>query len=284
MADVRGPRTAIIYDFDGTLAPGNIQEHSLLPCYLGVSPSDFWAEVARRKQLHDADEILCYLGLLLEKAKARELPITYEVLKSQGRDTPLFDGVDGWFARVNAYAETLGLSLDHYVISSGNEELIAGVRIVDQFRKVFASRYAYDSNGLAVWPAVVVNYTTKTQYLFRINKGIENAWENEPVNRWQPMADRALPFERMIYLGDGDTDIPSMKTVHQLGGNAVAVFDPSKWHTTEIQERVQRLISEDRVKFVVPADYRPASQLDVTIRGLLGRVARDAGSQRHSLR
>jgi hypothetical protein len=279
MTEVPFLRAAIVYDFDGTLSPGNVQEHSLLPDYIGIDKDDFWADVGREKKHQDADEILCYMWLLLERARERGLPITYEVLRSHGAATPLFEGVAEWFARINGYAKSLGLALCHYVVSSGNEELIAGSSIFREFRKVFASRYAYDGTGVAVWPAVVVNYTTKTQYLFRINKGIENAWENEPVNRWQPMQERPLPFERMIYLGDGDTDIPSMKTVRQLGGHAVAVFDPARWHQEAVQSRVQRLICEDRAHFVVPADYRLTSQLDVTIRGLLGRIAREATSR-----
>ncbi len=276
-------RAALIYDFDGTLAPGNIQEHSLLPKYLGVRVPEFWGRVADEKREHDADEILVYLRLILEAARRVGLPITREVLAHHGGFTPFFDGVEAWFQRINTHAQQRGLLLEHYVVSSGNEEMIRGSRIGRNFRTVYASRYLYDESGVAIWPAVAVNYTTKTQYLFRINKGVDNAWDNEPVNRWIPMHERPVPFERMIYLGDGDTDIPSMKMVRHQGGHSIAVFDPLKWEAPDPTEREKfkkkayNLIAEDRAHFVVPADYRDGSQLDITVKGILGRICRDSG-------
>ncbi len=286
LAAMREPglvRAAIVYDFDGTLAPGNIQEHSLIPDYLGVRVEDFWTEVGKEKRAQDADEILVYLRLLLVFAARRGLPITRELLVHHGANTPLFSGVESYFERVDAFAREQGLALEHYVISSGNEELIRGTRIAQRFERIFASRYSYDERGQARWPAVAVNYTTKTQYLFRINKGVANNWDNEPVNRWIPMAKRAIPFERMVYLGDGDTDIPSMKMVRHQGGYSLAVFDPARWDSPDeatrsaIRRRAYHLIAEDRAHFVVPADYREGSQLDVTLQGVLARMALGAG-------
>lgn len=276
-------RAALIYDFDGTLAPGNIQEHSLLPKYLGIEPHLFWEKVAVDKKRHDADEILVYLRLLLEVARERNLPITEQILFEQGAHTPFFQGVTAWFERMDEYAAQRGLSLEHYVVSSGNAEMIRGSAIGGNFKAIFASRYQYDAEGRAIWPAVAINYTTKTQYLFRINKGVFNNWDNEPVNRWIPMQERPLPFERMIYLGDGDTDIPSMKMVRHQGGHSVAVFDPQKWDAPDSERRqsfkqkAYNLIAEDRAHFVVPADYRDGSQLDITVKGVLGRICRNSG-------
>ena len=219
----------------------------------------------------------------MECAAERQLPLTREVLRSHGANTPFFDGVATWFERINAHAAERELLLEHYVVSSGNEEMIQGSAIATQFHTVFASRYRYNERGQAVWPAVAVNYTTKTQYLFRINKGIENNWNNEAVNRWLPMNERPLPFQRMIYIGDGDTDIPSMKMVRHQGGHSIAVFDPCKWDARDpvarqaYKQKAYNLIAEDRAHFVVPADYRDGSQLDITIKGVLGRVARDCG-------
>jgi hypothetical protein len=273
-------RTALVYDFDGTLAPGNVQEHSLLPDYLGTSPADFWARVGAETRANDADQVLVYLRLLLVVAKERGLPLTRDILRTHGAATPFFAGVLDWFDRIDAHAAARGLALEHYVISSGNEEIIEGTRIHRHFANVFACRYAYDEAGHAHWPAVAVNYTTKTQFLFRINKGIDNTWNNEAVNRWQPMDERPVPFSRMIYLGDGDTDIPSMKMVRHQGGHSVAVFDPDEWAKPQSQNRVYNLIAEDRAHFVVPADYRDGSQLDITIKGVLGRIARDEAGYR----
>jgi hypothetical protein len=279
-------RAALIYDFDGTLAPGNIQEHSLLPNFLGVSISEFWQRVAEEKQAHNADEILVYLRLIIEHARRSGLEITREVLAKHGAFTPLFQGVDTWFERIDAHAAAQGVTLEHYVVSSGNEEMIAGSAIGDKFRTIYASRYLYDEDGNAIWPAVAVNYTTKTQYLFRINKGVPNAWDNEPVNRFIPMDERPVPFQRMIYFGDGDTDIPSMKMVRHQGGHSIAVFDPDKWSSADatvretVKTKAYKLIAEDRAHFVVPADYRDGSQLDVTVKGILGRIRRDTAHLR----
>jgi hypothetical protein len=270
-------RTALVYDFDGTLAPGNIQEHSLIPRHLGVSVQQFWEEVGRDKRRHDADEILIYLWLLLEQSKRAGVRITREILREHGALTPFFDGVQSWFERIDAHARGRGLALEHYVVSSGNREMIEGSAICRHFTRVFASSYMYDEHGDACWPAVVVNYTTKTQHLFRINKGVESNWDNARVNRWIPNAERPVPFTRMIYLGDGDTDIPSMKMVRHQGGHSIAVFDPEKWRRLEAQSKVYDLISEDRAHFVVPADYTEGSQLDITVKGVLGRIARELG-------
>lgn len=265
--------TALIYDFDGTLAPGNIQEHSLLRDYLQADVDEFWREVGKLARKRNGDRILVYMQQLLTWAKQKQLPITEEVLREHGRDVPFFEGVESWFARINKHAAEHGLALEHYVISSGNEEMMAATRIAREFKHIFGCRYAYDESGQAVWPAVAINYTTKTQFLFRINKGVLNSHDDEAVNRWSPMASRPMPFERMIYLGDGDTDIPSMKMVRHQGGHSIAVFDPKKWQEEGTQKKVYKLIAEDRAHFVVPADYRAGSQLDISVRGILGRIA-----------
>lgn len=266
-------RTAIVYDFDGTLARGNIQEHTFLP-ELGIDPKPFWAEVKEHKQIHDADEILVYMWRMLERAREKGVPVTKEGLRKHGERTPLFDGVDTWFDRINAYAATqFGLAIEHYVISSGIHEMIAGCPIYKYLSKVYASSFIYDANGNAIWPALAINYTTKTQFLFRINKGVPNNWDNESVNRWVPMDSRPIPFSRMLFIGDGETDIPSMKMVRHQGGYSVAVFDPREWGggKGESQKKLYRLIAEDRVHFVAPADYSEGSQLEVVVKGILGR-------------
>lgn len=272
-APATAQRTAIVYDFDGTLAPGNIQEHSLLPNYLGIEPTEFWRQVVALREKHDADQILVYMQQLIVQAQKCNLPLTEAVLREHGAATPFFRGVEDWFERINAHAADRGLQLEHYVVSSGNEEMILGSRIAKQFKKVFACKYIYDDEGNAIWPAAAVNYTTKTQYLFRINKGVETYTDDAKVNRWVPMKERTIPFERMIYIGDGDTDIPSMKMVRHQGGHSIAVFDPEHWANGIAQEKAYNLIAEDRAHFVVPADYQFGEQLDVTVKGILGRIA-----------
>jgi len=269
-------RTALVYDFDGTLAPGNIQEHTFIPG-LGVSKEEFWKEVERRAREHDADQILVYMWSMLELSREQGVPITREGLEAHGRDTPLFAGLDSWFQRINQYGRARGLEIEHYIVSSGTGEMIGGCSIRPFFKQIYASRFIYDAEGHAVWPGVAINYTTKTQFLFRINKGIESSWDNTTINRWMPTDERPVPFSRMIFLGDGETDIPSMKMVREQGGHSIAVFDPDIWDTPRTQEHVYRLIAEDRAHFTVPADYSDHSQLSVTVKGVLGRIARGEG-------
>ena len=269
-------KAAIVYDFDGTLAPGNMQEHSFIPA-LGIDAEAFWSDVKRVAKQHDADEILVYMWLMLARAKDKGLKVDRESLITHGAKTPLFAGVPQWFDRIEEFATKRGLELEHYIISSGIREMIEGCAISKRFKQIFASRFAFDEAGNAIWPAVAINYTTKTQFLFRINKGIDNTWDTSLINKWQPYDERPVPFPRMIFIGDGETDIPAMKMIRHQGGYAIAVFDPEKWAAKKLQDRVHTLVSEDRVQFVAPADYQESSQLDVTIKGVLGRIARECG-------
>ncbi len=268
-------RTALIYDFDGTLARGNLQERSFIPS-IGMENQSFWDEVKARTKAHDADEILMYMHVMLEKARIRNLPITKDQLRSCGKDAQLFDGLkDGaWFERINDHARDRGLALEHYIVSSGIHEMIAGCPIYDQFKGVFASKFIYE-NDTALWPGVGINYTSKTQYLFRINKGIENHWDNDSINAYMPEEERPIPFSRMIFFGDGETDVPAMKMITYKGGHSVAVYDDKR--TDKDLDKIHRLISDGRVEFVAPGDYLEKSQLDIIVKGLIGRIARRNG-------
>ena len=268
-------KTALVYDFDGTLAKGNIQEHSFIPS-IGTDVKEFWAEAQKLSREQDADPILTYMWVMLRQTGH---PITRELLAGHGADVPLFNGVQEWFPRINAYASKIGLSLEHYIISSGIREMIQGCPVAHEFEEIFASHFIY-MDGKAVWPGASVNYTTKTQYLFRINKGIKNHWDNESINKWMPMQERPVPFSRILFIGDGETDVPSMKMVRLQGGHSIAVFDPDKWETPGTQKLTRRLIAEDRINFFTPADYLEGSQLDVTVKGLLGKIAREEAQYR----
>ena len=270
-------KTAIIYDFDGTLARGNMQEVTFIPS-IGVEIGAFWAEAERLTKDADADGILMYMQLMLRHARENGAPITRETLREHGREVALFEGLKdlSWFDRMNAFGEQYGLDIEHYIISAGLEEMIEGTPIRSALTHVFASHYVYDENGEAAWPAVGVNYTTKTQYLFRINKGVNNHWEHERINHFIPDEERSIPFDRMIFLGDGDTDVPTMKMMHTKGGFSIAVYDPRS--NEKDQKKVYSLISEDRVNFVAAADYREGSALDLIVKGLVGRIAINSGT------
>ena len=275
-------KTALIYDFDGTLARGNMQEVSFIPS-IGMTPQSFWDSVYPETQKADGDGILMYMQMMLQAARETGQPVTKQALRDHGRDVALFEGLrftDGgdpsWFDRMNAYGVEVGLEIEHYIISAGLTEMIEGCPIAKAFRHVYASKYVYDADEVAIWPAVGVNYTTKTQYLFRINKGVFNHWDDERINRFIPDDERPVPFERMIFLGDGDTDVPTMKMMHTKGGYSIAVYDPD--NTPRDTRKIHRLISEDRVNFVAAADYREGSPLDLIVKGLVGRIAINAGT------
>ncbi len=269
-------RAALVYDFDGTLARGNMQDVALLP-QLGVkTPAQiaaFWKAVLTQNTADDGDHTLAYLRHLVEAGRESGHPITYKLLQSCGAKLSYFDGVTDWFDRIDAFGKSVGLEIEHYVVSAGNREIVEGSPIYSKFKNVFGCKYHYDKKGEAVWPSVVVNYTTKTQFLFRINKGIENHWDYKAVNEWMPGEDRPIPFSRMIFIGDGDTDVPSFKMMMVQGGTSIAVFDPDEW-ADKGHSKTHDLIAEQRVHFVAPADYTETSQLDIVVRGVLDRIAR----------
>ncbi len=265
-------RTALIYDFDGTLARGNLQERSFIP-EVGMLGDEFWAEVKTRAKKNDADEILVYMQVMIEKAREKGIMVSDKTLRNHGKKAELFPGLEdkSWFQRINEYARDDDLLLEHYIISSCIQEMIDGCPIRGQFSHVFASKFIY-KDGNAIWPGVAINYTTKTQYLFRINKGIDNHWNQEAINSYTPENERPIPFRRMIFIGDGETDIPTMKMMTHNHGYPIAVYDPCR--SDKDLSKIHGLISDGRVDFVAPADYREKSQLDVTVKGILGRIAR----------
>lgn len=265
---------AIAYDFDGTLASGNMQEHSFIP-NLGMKKQDFWKKVKDHAQKHDTDEILSYMDIMIHVADLKGVPINKKAFKGHGKDLPLFQGVEDWFGRISKYGKSKGIKVSHFIISSGLREIIQGTAIGRKFNFIFASGFRYDQNNVAKWPGLAINYTTKTQYLFRINKGIMNSYENEKVNKYIPDAERPVPFSNMIYIGDGATDIPCMKVVTLQGGYAIAVYDPNKRSSpnrTSPKEKCMKLLEQGRAKYALPADYREDKKLDQLIKTIIDRV------------
>lgn len=265
----RKAKMAIAYDFDGTLAPGNMQEHQFLPD-IGMKPKKFWEEVRALAKQHQADEVLIYMNLMLKKANACSVPVRKQDFKARGQTIQLFDGVEEWFDRITEYAKSKSIELDHVLISSGNEEIFAGTPIFRKFRRVYASKYVFDQNGVADWPALAINYTTKTQYLFRINKDSHDLSDNASVNKMVAKRDRPVPFENMIYIGDGDTDIPCFRLVKDQGGLSIAVYTPRKRGG---RAKAERHWNDDRVHKVSPAIYTPGSELDSIVKAQIDAVA-----------
>jgi len=262
---------ALSYDFDGTLIPGYMQEYSFFPA-LGIDEpqKQFWPRVREMTEQNDMDEILAYMHLMLKEADYRGVSVRKENFIECGRNIAFFPGVENWFDRINAYAAARGIKLRHYIISSGLREMIEGTKIFRHFACVYASGYMYNQDGIAVWPALAVNYTTKTQYIFRINKGVDNSWNNKAVNEYMDDAERAIPKENIIYIGDGETDVPAMKMVNYLGGHSISVYNEKIGRTKTVSEQ---LFEQKRTQYICPADYRENSKLDRLVKNLLDNIA-----------
>ena len=257
---------ALIYDFDGTLAPGNMQERQFIPD-IGMTAPEFWTEVDALAQEHHADGILAYMFVMLQKARAAGRPVRREDLIAKSHEIEFFPGVEDWFARVDGYGLSRGVEVKHYVISSGNSEIIEGASIADRFTRIYASKFLYDDNGFAVWPAVAINFTTKTQYLFRINKGAHDWEDSSIINRFVPPEERPVPFQNMVYIGDGETDVPCFRLVKDLGGLSIAVYDNGS------QRQAEQYRREGRVNSVAPAVYTEGSELDCAVKSYIDLVA-----------
>jgi len=229
-----------------------MQEYDFIP-QLNMKSGQFWKEAGQLAEKQEADTILAYMALMLEKATPSSgVRITKQAFIDYGKTVSLFKGVEEWFERIQTYAHKAGFQLDHYIISSGIKSMIEGTSIAGHFKRIFASSFMYDQNGVAYWPAEALNYTTKTQFLFRINKGNLNPWSNKGINDYMPKDKRSVPFKRMIYIGDGSTDVPCMKLVKDQGGHSIGVYPPENLMSMD----AQKLLEERRVDFVAPCDYR----------------------------
>jgi hypothetical protein len=265
------PLAVFAYDFDGTLAPGNMQEHAFIPEELGLAHADFWAEARALSESQRGDPILAYMHLMLEKAREKGLELDLESWRRRGANLRLFAGVEDWFARQNARADALGLDLRHFIISSGNRELIEGSPIARWFERIYASAFMFDAHNDAVGAALAINYTSKTQYLFRINKWTLEEWDSDSINAVQADRDRPVPFNRIAFFGDGLTDIPVMRVMTDHGGHPVAVYDPEREITAAA---AHRLLADGRARLAAAGDYREGAPLDVLAGQILEEMAR----------
>ncbi len=260
------PIIALMYDFDKTLCTTDMQAYTFIP-NLGMSANEFWAKASDLAEKHKMDRILAYMYLMLDEAHIHRKPIRRSDFVALGKDLELYPGVAEWFSRINRFGKEQGVTIKHYIISSGLREIIEGSSIYKEFDDVFAGEFLYDENGVACWPKNVVNYTTKTQFLFRINKGVLEISNDDDLNRFTPEEDRPVPFRNMIYIGDGLTDVPCMKLVKVNGGCSIAVYQKGK------QAKVKDLILDQRVNFIEPADYSEGSQLDQITKDIIVKMA-----------
>ena len=262
------PTVALIYDFDGTLSPGNMQEFGFIQA-IGKTPDEFWQQSNQVPEGQEVSSILSYMKLMIDEAREKGISLTRDSFVSFGKHIELYDGVKEWFSLINEYGRRHGVVVEHYINSSGQTELIEGTSIAKEFKKIFACSFWYDESGVAVWPAVAVDYTGKTQFLFKIAKGIMDISDNTKVNESQKEDDKPIPFSHMIYFGDGTTDVPCMKIVKMFGGNSIAVYDPANQHQIDT---AHKLLKQDRVNFICQADYRVGGQMYEVVTTIIDKI------------
>lgn len=263
------PVVALMYDFDKTLCTKDMQEYGFIPS-LGMRPEEFWREVTELTNREAMDSILAYMYLMVAKAREKDIPVTREMFRRMGEEVEFFEGVRDWFSRMTAYGASLGLAVEHYIVSSGIREIIEGTKIAPFFHRIYACEFMYDEQGQIRWPKFAVNYTAKTQFLFRINKGVLDidSESMRDLNRFTPEADRRVPFCNMIYIGDGLTDVPCMRLVKAYGGQSIAVHGPG-----DDARAAKSLLDADRVNYVTVADYREDSSVERIVRAIMKKIS-----------
>ncbi|MDD7457778.1 MAG: HAD family hydrolase [Clostridia bacterium] len=263
------PVLAICYDFDKTLSPSDMQAQGYIQSVGYDETDEFWKKSNQLASSNDMDQNLAYMYMMVTEADG-SIVVNKKNLASYGEKVELFAGVEDWFDRINEYGKKAGVIVEHYVISSGLKEMIEGTSIARKnvFEKIYASSFYYNEKGAAKWPSQVVNYTNKTQFLFRIEKGTLDI--NDPaVNDSFAPNEIRVPFRNMVYVGDSDTDIPCMKLVNSYGGSSIAVYNPS----TKDKTKAYKMIRENRIKYFAPADYTDGSELDTLVKAIIDKTA-----------
>lgn len=262
------PVVAICYDFDKTLSPDNMQAQGYIQS-VGFDVEQFWEESNILAEENDMDQNLAYMYKMVQEAEGTLL-FNKKTLEEYGSRVTLFPGVEEWFERIRAYGESKNVIVEHYIISSGLKEMIEGTDIAKKgvFTKIYASSFYFNERGLAKWPAQVVNFTNKTQFLFRIEKGVLDV-NDDGVNEFFPADKMRVPFRNMVYIGDSDTDIPCMKLVDTYGGYAIGVYDPQSGD----KEKVYQMMQDHRIRLYAPADYQENTELESLVKMIIDRTA-----------
>ena len=260
------PVLAICYDFDKTLSPDDMQAQGFIQS-VGYDVGEFWKQSNGLASGNDMDQNLAYMLMMQQAAEGKKLFTRGELMKC-GKEVALFPGVKDWFKRICIYGEEHGVLVEHYIISSGLKEMIEGTDVAGEFKKIYASSFFYNEKGVAIWPAQVVNYTNKTQFLFRIEKGVLDI--NDPgVNDSFAPDEMRVPFRNMVYIGDSDTDVPCMKLVNVNGGYSIGVYNAD----TKDKTKVYKMMRENRIKYYAPADYSEGKELDILLKAIIDRTA-----------
>lgn len=256
---------AICYDFDKTLSPDDMQSQGYIQS-LEEEVKEFWTESNNLAEKNQIDQILAYMYMMSTKAHGKFI-VNKDKLRGDGAKIKLFPGVETWFKRINQYGADRGITVKHYIISSGLQEMIEGTSIRQNFDKIYACSFFYDDGGVAIWPAQVVNYTNKTQFLFRIEKGALDINDSR-VNDFVSPENYEVPFRNMVYIGDSETDIPCMKLVNAKGGYSVGVFNPE----TQDKTKVLKMLHDNRIRYFAPADYSEGTDLEILIKDIIDKT------------
>ena len=269
------PIIALMYDFDRTLALQDMQNFSFIP-KLGYTPQEFWDKTEDFCKKYDMDKILGYMYMMIHCSKEKGIALNRKFLNECGKNIKFFDGVTTWFNRINEYANSKGLICEHYLITSGNKEIVEGTSIFKEFKQVFGCEYIYDEETLeATWPKTMINYTQKTQYIFRISKGLIESNDDSKIN--EKTLVRRVPYENMIYLGDGLTDVPSMIVVKENNGTSIAVYKKGE------RDKVSRLFEDGRVNYICKADFSENGELDKVVKLIIDGIQIKESLERRSL-
>ena len=270
------PIIALLYDFDKTLCTTDMEDYAFIPA-LGYTPAQFWSKANTFGRENRMDGLLAYMYTMMAECRAQGRVLKRDFLVQCGRSMELFPGVREWFVRINAFGESLGVEVEHYVLSSGLKEIIEGSGIAHEFKQIYACEFYYDESGAACWPKLDVNFTNKTQFVYRINKGVLDVAEDKRLNDSMPDDSKRVPFTNMIYVGDGLSDVPCMKMMRSYGGQAIAVYQSSN------RAGVEKLLQDGRVDFIFPADYREGTEFDKTVHNILRKMAvSDALSEKNA--
>ncbi len=262
------PVVAICYDFDKTLSPDDMQAQGFIQS-VGYDVAAFWTASNGLATNNAMDQNLAYMYMMKKKSSGKVL-FTKQKLMEYGAQVKLFPGAEQWFERIREYGQENGVIVEHYIISSGLKEMIEGTSVAQAgaFERIYASSFYYDEDGVATWPAQVVNYTNKTQFLFRIEKGVLDINDSAVNDSFSP-EDIRVPFRNMIYIGDSDTDIPCMKLVTTYGGHSIGVYNGE----TNDKAKVYKMMRDGRIKYFAPADYSEGTELDALVKAIIDRTA-----------
>ena len=260
---MKKPIVAIMYDFDKTLSTMDMQNYSFIP-RLGLTPKEFWGETSEYTEKYGVERILAYMYMMIKEANEKGIKLTREFLQDCGKDIEFFEGVDTWFSRINKYGEEHGVQVEHYLVSSGTKEIVEGCKIYKEFKEVYGCEFFY-KDGVAVWPKLAINYTQKTQYFFRIAKGATNVTDDDGVN--QKTQELRVPYENIVYLGDGMTDIACMTLVKKNAGTSIAIYPELN------SNKVRQILDDNRVNFICTADYKEGGDLEKVIKLTINKVA-----------